>query len=162
MRAIVATGICAGLRVGELLALRWRDVDLATERITVRASKTDAGERVVDIWPELREELFAWKTKAHHVRLDDYVFATSTGKPDSRSNVGRMLRRAVERANEQLEESQLPAVSPHTLRRTFASLLYERGEDPVYVMDQLGHTDPKLALSHLHEGRRPQATEGRR
>jgi hypothetical protein len=34
----------------------------------------------------------------------------------------------------------------NSLRRTFAALLYERGEDPVYVMDQLGHTDPKLAL----------------
>ncbi|HLM26759.1 MAG TPA: site-specific integrase [Thermoleophilaceae bacterium] len=102
MRALVATGVCAGLRVGELLALRWGEVDLASGRITVRAAKTDAGQRVVDLWPELREELFAWKSKARHVGHDDYVFATSTGKPDSRSNVGRALRRAVERANEEL------------------------------------------------------------
>ena len=37
-------------------------------------------------------------------------------------------------------------VTPHSFRRTFAALLYLRGEDPVYVMEQLGHTDPKLAL----------------
>ncbi len=37
-------------------------------------------------------------------------------------------------------------LSPHSLRRTFASLLYLRGENPVYVMHQMGHTDPKLAL----------------
>lgn len=38
------------------------------------------------------------------------------------------------------------ALSPHSLRRTFASLLYLRGENPVYVMHQMGHTDPKLVL----------------
>jgi len=77
------------------------------------------------------------------------VFATATGKPDSRANVARALRRAVQRANgrpDAEDVAPLPDVTPHSLRRTFASLLYERGEDPVYVMDQLGHTDPKLAL----------------
>lgn len=61
------------------------------------------------------------------------------------------LKRAVTRANKQLadqeEVSPIPAeLSPHSLRRTFASLLYLRGENPVYVMHQMGHTDPKLAL----------------
>jgi integrase len=37
-------------------------------------------------------------------------------------------------------------LSPHSLRRTFASFLYCRGESPVYVMQQMGHSDPKLAL----------------
>ncbi len=147
-RAIVATAVCSGLRVSELLALRWRDVDLATGRIAVRSSKTDAGQRTIDVWPELRDELLAWKARAPHAGQADYVFATSTGQPDSRANVARALRRAVERANELLEGdvAPLPDVTPHSLRRTFASLLYERGEDPVYVMDQMGHSDPKLAL----------------
>jgi integrase len=58
MRTMYATAICTGLRVGELLALRWRDVDLASGRRTVRESKTDAGAgRDVDLWPEIREEL---------------------------------------------------------------------------------------------------------
>jgi integrase len=56
----------------------------------------------------------------------------------------------VERANRALEAEGLAAIpdglTPHSLRRTFASLLYLRGENPVYVMDQLGHSDPKLAL----------------
>ena len=38
------------------------------------------------------------------------------------------------------------SLSPHSLRRTFASLLYLCGENPVYVMHQMGHADPKLAL----------------
>ena len=43
MRTLFATGICTGLRVGELLALRWRDVNLAQGRLTVLDAKTEAG-----------------------------------------------------------------------------------------------------------------------
>jgi integrase len=150
MRAMFATAICAGLRISELLALRWRDVDLAGGRLTVRESKTDAGQRVVDLWPELADELATFKAQTSHDAPGGYVFATSRGKPDTRSNVAKRLRRAVTRANEQLEADGLGSITaeltPHSLRRTFAALLYERGEDPVYVMDQMGHSDPKLAL----------------
>jgi integrase len=53
---------------------------------------------------------------------------------------------AVERANERIEKDggcePLPdGLSPHALRRTFASWLVAEGEDPAYVMGQLGHTD---------------------
>ncbi len=80
----------------------------------------------------------------------DYVFATATGKADTRSNIAKRRKRAVERANQPLADQDTPAIPiellPHSLRRTFASLLYLRGENPVYVMHQMGHTDPKLAL----------------
>jgi integrase len=49
----------------------------------------------------------------------------------------------------------LGAGASNSLRRTFASLLYALGRDPAYVMDQLGHTDPKLALRiYAHAMRR--------
>ncbi len=57
---------------------------------------------------------------------------------------------AVRRANKQLEGEGLPPLpanlTPHSLRRTFCSLLYALGEDPGVVMDEMGHTDPELAL----------------
>jgi integrase len=151
MRMLYATAICTGLRVGELLALRWRDVDLASGRLTVRESKTDAGTgREIDLWEELREELAIFKSCAEWAKPGDFVFATATGRADSRSNVARRLRRAVTRANLCLAADGLPEIpgelSPHSLRRTFASFLYCRGESPVYVMQQMGHSDPKLAL----------------
>jgi integrase len=37
-------------------------------------------------------------------------------------------------------------ITPHSLRRTFASVLYALGEDPGVIMDEMGHTDPALAL----------------
>jgi integrase len=151
MRTLYATAICTGLRIGELLALRWRDVNLAQGRLTVIDSKTEAGRgREIDLWPELREELTVYKAGARHSRPEDYVFATATGKADTRWNIAKRLKRAVKRANETLAGQETPpiaaALSPHSLRRTFASLLYLRGENPVYVMHQMGHTDPKLAL----------------
>lgn len=56
-RSLLATLAFAGLRLGEALALRWRDVDLAGGRLAVIDSKTDAGVRTVDLLPPLREEL---------------------------------------------------------------------------------------------------------
>jgi integrase len=62
----------------------------------------------------------------------------------------RVLRAAVGRANEYLERADLPPLpdklTPHSLRRTFCSLLYALGEDSGTVMDEMGHTDPALAL----------------
>ena len=56
---------------------------------------------------------------------------------------------AVGRACKRLEAAglpPLPKLTPHSLRRTFCSLLYALGEDPGTVMDEMGHTDPALAL----------------
>jgi integrase len=151
MHALFATAICTGLRIGELLALRWREVNLAQGRLTVIDAKTEAGAgREIDLWPELREVLISYKARARHASPDDYVFATATGRADTRENIAKRLKRVVQRANEvRADQDACPIpteLSPHSLRRTFASLLYLRGENPVYVMHQMGHTDPKLAL----------------
>ena len=151
MHALFATAICTGLRVGELLALRWRDVNLAQGRLIVVDAKTEAGAGPeIDLWPELHDELTSYKASTRHGEVDDYVFATTTGRPDTRGNIAKRLKRVAQRANETLVDQDVPPIatelSPHSLRRTFASLLYLRGENPVYVMHQMGHADPKLAL----------------
>jgi len=56
---MIATLTFAGLRIGELLALRWRDVDLAGGWLTVGQAKTDAGRRRVTIRGALRDELLS-------------------------------------------------------------------------------------------------------
>jgi integrase len=53
--------VFAGLRIGGLLQLRWRDVDLTAGRITVRTSNTDACVREVDMLPALLDELLTLK-----------------------------------------------------------------------------------------------------
>lgn len=149
-RPLLTTLVFAGLRIGELCTLRWRDVDLAGGRIRVGEAKTDAGVREVELLPVLRDEL----VRLRMVAADDperFVFATSTGGCQNPSNVRtRTLARSIELANARLERdglAQLPErITPHSLRRTFASLLFALGRTAPDVMEQLGHTDPKLTL----------------
>jgi integrase len=150
-RAMLSTLIFAGLRIGELCALRWRDVDLASGRLRIGEAKTDAGVREVELLPTLRDELATHKVRCQEARPEAPVFGTTTGREQNPTNIRRrVLARAVDRANEKREAyalSPLPErLTQHSLRRTFASLLFALGRTPVEVMDQLGHTDPKLAL----------------
>jgi integrase len=149
-RALIAVLAFAGLRIDEALSLRWGDVDLARGTVTVTGSKTDAGIRTVNVLPILRDELDGYRS-----RLDPapsaLVFGTSTGAKQGATNVRRrILAPAVERANKELAKKKvepLPTgLTPHSLRRTFASILFARGEAPPYVMAQLGHTDPTVTL----------------
>jgi integrase len=161
-RAILATLVFSGLRIGELVELRWRDVDLAGGRITVRASKTDAGTRRIDLLPVLRDELASYSAHARS-GADERVFTTQRGGPLNASNVrNRILAKAVERANERLEKKNLVPLpenlTPHKLRHTFASLLVALGIDPGAVMDQLGHTDPTFTLRTYRHGMRRDQT----
>lgn len=150
-RALVATLVFAGLRMGELLQLRWRDVDLAGKRITIRESKTDAGARQIDLLPALLDELAAHKARAAVIAPEDFVFSTASATKPIDGNIRRrVFARAVTKANEILaerDEVPLPdGLTPHKLRHTFASILVAIGVDPGSVMDQLGHTDAAFTL----------------
>lgn len=150
-RAMLATMCFAGLRLGELLELTWRDVDLAAGRLRIGRAKTDAGIRDVRLQPVLRDELASLKAARGHVGSDALVFGTSEGRPFGASNVRRrVLAPAVALADERLEqagETPLPdRLTPHALRRTFASILVAVGTDPAAVMAEMGHTDPSLTL----------------
>jgi len=164
-RAMLATLTFAGLRIGELLALRWRHVDLAGGWLTITEAKTDAGTRKVKIRGALRDELLTVRGRHQDAPQAAFVFAAAEGGALSPGNFRRRVlgapakvvgeeetpgTGAVGRANKKLEAEGLPplpeGLTPHSLRRTFCSLLYALGEDPGTVMDEMGHTDPGLAL----------------
>jgi integrase len=80
----------------------------------------------------------------------------SRGRNGSRSrqtpdNVGRRLKTAIRDANKRLAELGIEPiserVSPHSLRRTYASMRAALHDDPTYIADQLGHEDPTFAIS---------------
>jgi integrase len=132
-RALIATLIYAGLRIGEATALRWRGINLADGRISVGDSKTDAGIRLVDVLPALRDELTSHRHAAASARSDDLVFPTSNGSRRDKDNAReRVIRPVVAAADELLARrghAPLPeGVTAHKLRHTFASILYVRGE----------------------------------
>lgn len=151
-RAFLATLTLAGLRISEALDLRWRDIDLSAGRLRVTDSKTDAGVRLVDLLPALREELSAHKTETRFGGPEDFMFPTESGGRQDRNNARRrVVVKSVERASEDLIArglNPLPeGITPHSLRRTFISLLLATGSEVPYVMRQVGHSDPKVTLS---------------
>jgi integrase len=151
-RPLLAVLTLAGLRIGEALNLRWQDVSLGARKLRVTEAKTDAGVREVDLTPTLQELLSEYRTRSKHTEPDDLVFPTAKGRPDNASNVReRFLANAVKLANEELEKAghdPMRNVTPHSLCRTFISLLFSLPQPPSvpYVMAQVGHNDPKVTL----------------
>lgn len=146
-RPLIATMVGAGLRNGEACALDWASIDLSAGTISVATGKTDAASRVVDMPTGLRSEL---STLAERAAQDGIAFPNRNGARQTTSNVGRRFRTVVRHANEQLELLGLNPIderaTPHSLRRLYASLRFALGDDPVYVAEQLGHTDPTFSM----------------
>lgn len=154
-RPILATLAGAGLRIGEAVNLDWRDVNLATGILTVRESKTDAGTgREVDLPGGLLGDLKRHKADSERIGPNDPVFVTrgygAEPERQAEDNVRRRLKTAITRANVELERTGIEPiserVSPHSLRRTYASLRGALRDDPIYVAEQLGHEDPTFTF----------------
>ena len=96
-------------------------------------------------------DILAEHKASHPGDLDDLLVTTARGDRRDKDNVNkRVLKPVLVVADELLAERDqhpLPrGVTPHKLRHTFASILTALGRDPRYVMEQLGHTDPKFTL----------------
>ena len=158
--AVLALG--TGLRHGEMLALRWRDVDLDRGVLRVEQSlevtkagihfkspKTHHGRRSVSLpaavvtdlrnrWREQQEQRLALGIgKAPPETL---VFSRFDGEPMHPSQVTKAWQRAVKAAG-------MPTVTLHALRHTHASQLIAAGVDVVSVSRRLGHGSPTITLS---------------
>jgi integrase len=145
---VVSMLVLAGPRVSELCALDKPQLDLATRAIRMPRIKTDASERVVPMVPGLHEVLLTHR--AEQATAAGPAFLTRTGTRQTPDNLRRHLLRILhDRANEALVkrgEQTIAHLTPHTLRRTFASLLAELGVSPRRAMYLLGHTDPTFTM----------------
>jgi integrase len=148
-RTILTVLTFTGLRIGEVCKLRWRHVDLPGGWLSVGEAKTDAGVRRVRLRPIVREELAS--IRPENADPHAFVFATARGSAPIGENIRtRVLAPAAQKASAELTGRglpPLPELTPHSLRRTFASVLYAIGESPTVVMTEMGHTTPNLALS---------------
>ncbi|MEZ4404272.1 MAG: tyrosine-type recombinase/integrase [Kofleriaceae bacterium] len=145
-RTMIVVGLRTGLRFGELIALRWEDVDLVAGKLTVRKSivKGKEGEpkgrrsREVPLGDEVLRAL-----KAHRHLRGPRVFCDADGgvlrTPKSRWELERACKRA-----------GLRLVGWHTLRHSFASHLVMRGVSIVIVQRLLGHVDIKTTMRYAH------------
>jgi integrase len=183
-RALWATALFAGLRRGELLALRWEDVDLASGLIRVRRSydprsgetgepKSRAGLREVPIPGVLRDHLVAHKARCKWEA--GLVFGRTAGRPANHSSIIARAESAwrvaavqeARRVGAEDEEAELVArefVSPLTLheaRHTFASLMIAAGVNAKSLSAWLGHSSIAITLDrygHLMPGAAAEGT----
>ena len=151
-RIIVETLILAGPRISELCGLDGPHIDLAAGQVRIprSATKTDAGERNIPIVPSLATGLSA-HLRAFPSAPRHPAFPTRNETRQRPDNLrARILAPIHARANVVLDaEGRLPItrMTPHTLRRTFASILAVCDVPPRRAMYLMGHTDPSLTLS---------------
>lgn len=148
--------LCAfrtGMRLGELLALEWGDIDWNSKYIMVqrsykrdRVEKTKTGKaRRVDMSDQLavglKQLLIARKKEAlkDGREAPHRVVFHRNGKHMAQNYIRRIFKRALGKAG--LRDMRL-----HDTRHTFASLLLSNGESPVYVKEQLGHSSIQMTV----------------
>ncbi len=161
IRTLYAVGATAGLRRGELLALKWTDIDFDRGRLTVQRTalrvhgggihygepKTDAGRRTVRLGAMVVGELRRHKTEQLSMRLkagpawEDHglVFTNIFGRPLDAGFVTRTFKRDLALAG-------LPAIRLHDLRHTFATLSLEQGTPVKSLQSALGHSTISTTL----------------
>ena len=170
-----STGAATGMRRGEALALRWRDVDLDAGRLQVRRSlgvvktkgdgqqlvegPTKTGQaRVVDIDDDTVAALRAyWATRTSLapalVRGASLVLGNLDGEHRHPERYSRRFVEQVVQARKALGEDQLPRIRLNYLRQTYSTLLPATGEPVKVVSKRLGHADAAIALTanqHVH------------
>lgn len=178
--AIYMLGMMA-LRLGEVLGLRWRDVDFARGRLTVHQTyqlvkrervfgepKSSESRRTVNLAPHILEALQRVRDRqtfdrARAESIDaweahgggDLCFTDELGRPRNPSTVTRNLHHI-------LTSAGVTDVTFHGLRHSAATLLMAAGENPKVVSELLGHTSIALTLStysHASEGMKKAATD---
>lgn len=169
--AVWATAFYAGLRYGELRALRWEDVNLDVGVIHVRRSwdaqageiapKSKAGKRRLPIAAELRPRLAAHRLRSR--RSDGLVFGPDGQRPFPYESLIGRTRKAWATMNDRRAEQELDPIQPLTLheaRHTCASLLIAAGVNVKTLSVILGHSSVLISLDrygHLFPGSEQEA-----
>ena len=153
------TAISTGMRISELLALKWDDIDLQSKTIHLRrhvknlfhknvefsSPKTKYGVRNIPIsnrltiYFDLHKSNKCVKNPAHMGLENDLVFTSNTGTIVTYSHLRKLFKRI-------LNEAKLPNLRLHDLRHTCATLLIENGIPITSVSRILGHSKPSVTL----------------
>ena len=173
LHALFVLALMTGMRRGELLGLRWDDVDFTGKRLHVKRivvytrgalelgePKTAYSRRTIPIAPGVVRALLehrerqALERKAVGYQDQGFVFASEVGTPTHPRNVERMF-------HNRLKHSALRRIRFHDLRHTAASLMILKGVSPKVVSRMLGHASVAFTLQvyvHVFEGQREEAT----
>jgi integrase len=151
-KTMAQIAVCFGLRVSELLALQWRDVDwlngkLKIERAIVMQNvdevKTAASRKQMSVAKELLDVLKQWRQETQFSADTDWIFASPAqiGRlPISYSWYERKLKEAAERAG-------IGVIGTHTMRHSYRSWLDAVGTPIAVQQRMMRHTDIRTTLN---------------
>ncbi len=154
--ALVALLMGAGLRIGEALALDWRDVDFDAGTVNIRKAKTPRGRRLASVAPFALEALRVQRTAARRVGPNEPVFM---GERSRRRLTAGTATHAIPWLT---VRAGLPRRHAHELRHAHATLLRASGTDMRVIADQLGHANPAITAriyAHVLPGEQKRATD---
>lgn len=158
LEALLVLAATAGLRIGELMALRWDDLDGDTLRVARTLSRAKSGPRYttpknghgrsVVLTDRAIEALKRHRVCQNAERLkagaswtnEDLIFCNPTGAPLNRNKVDEAHLQPL------LKQAALPRITPHDLRHTCATLLLSRGVHPKFVQELLGHSSVAMTI----------------
>jgi integrase/recombinase XerD len=139
----------AGLRVSELVNLKFLDVNL--EACFVRVLGKGSKERVVPIGVYAKEKIDDYINTARPLllknRISKYLFVARAGKPMTRQGFWKLLKQYAQQAKIKKK------ITPHSIRHSFASHLLEGGADLRTVQVMLGHVDISTTQIYTHIAR---------
>lgn len=143
-RTMIKLFLASGLRLSEMINLRWKDINLMTGQLKVVEGK-GAKDRILWISDSIVEELRDWKEKqSSKFSICEYVFTTSSKNKLNGRNVRRMV------AEYSKKVGITKNVSPHTFRHTFASDLLRATKNIRLVQKALGHEDLSTTMIYTH------------
>ena len=154
--AMIPTAMWTGLRLGELRALRWEDVDLVAARLHVRQAADDENElhppksgqpRIVDL-PKKAVAIL----RAHKHLRGEFVFCRENGSMLSRSDCEPKSKAAKHDSplTKVSRKAGLRRVGWHMLRHTYASHLVMSGANLLEVKELLGHASLEMTMRYAH------------
>jgi len=144
---IIRTALLTGMRQGEILTLRWDDVNLDTDLIIIRAEVSKSKKsRKIPISNQFRKLLLEQKLKNSKT---GHVFVTNLGEPYSAKNHSA-LKRTFSTAR---KKADIQDFVFHDLRHTAATRMAENGASIIAVKEILGHADIKTTMKYFHPGK---------
>jgi integrase len=155
-----------GARVTELCDLTVGEVDLRHAKFRIPDAKTAAGVREVDMTPALVQKVARYFKARGPLAATDPAFPDGNGRRRNKDQANKqVIAPAMRLANElraERGERALPPVTPHVLRHTYITLAFEAGQSVPFVMQQVGHVDPRTTMRIYAKvcARRDRAVQG--